>query len=91
MSFESIRQSGRDPFRTFQLPEAVLTLKQGVGRLIRDFDDRGLVVIGDPRLRSRAYGRIFLASLPPFAPLGDAADAERFVAALVEQQATGTA
>ena len=41
------------------------SLKQGVGRLIRDFSDRGLIIIGDPRLRTRSYGRVFLKSLPP--------------------------
>ena len=50
---EAIRRAGGDPFNELSLPQAVLTLKQGVGRLIRDFDDRGLVVLGDPRLRSR--------------------------------------
>jgi ATP-dependent DNA helicase DinG len=62
---EAIRRAGGDAFTEFQLPQAVLALKQGVGRLIRDFDDRGLIVLGDPRLRSRGYGRTFLASLPP--------------------------
>jgi Rad3-related DNA helicase len=42
------------------LPQAVLALKQGVGRLIRDFDDFGVIVIGDPRLKTKAYGRVFL-------------------------------
>jgi ATP-dependent DNA helicase DinG len=72
---EAIRREGGDPFTSFQLPEAVLALKQGVGRLIRDFDDRGLVVLGDPRLRSRGYGRVFLSSLPPFRRIDDASDA----------------
>ena len=79
---EAIRQSGGDPFREFQLPEAVLALKQGVGRLIRDFDDRGLVVIGDPRLRSRPYGRVFLESLPDFARIDDADAALAYAATL---------
>ncbi len=61
---EALRSDGEDPFATYQLPQAVLALKQGVGRLIRDFDDRGLVIIGDPRLRTRGYGRVFLDSLP---------------------------
>ena len=61
---DAIRAGGGDPFNEFQLPQAVLALKQGVGRLIRDFADRGLVVIGDPRLRTRRYGRVFLDSLP---------------------------
>ena len=52
---EAIRRAGGDPFPEFQIPQAVLALKQGVGRLIRDFDDRGLVVIGDPRQIGRAH------------------------------------
>ena len=62
---EAIRRDGGDPFTTIQLPAAVIGLKQGVGRLIRDEGDSGVVVICDPRLRSRGYGRIFLDSLPP--------------------------
>ena len=49
----------------YQLPQAVIALKQGVGRLIRDERDRGVLVLCDPRLRSKPYGRLFLASLPP--------------------------
>ena len=56
---------GEDPFRDYQLPGAVLALKQGIGRLIRGPDDHGVVVIGDTRLLERGYGRVFLASLPP--------------------------
>ena len=88
---ESIRRNGGDPFATFQLPEAVLSLKQGVGRLIRDFDDRGLIVLGDPRLRSRGYGRVFLASLPPFPVLDDAGAALDFVESLQSALPTMTA
>src|SRR5262249_48069086 len=79
---ESIRRAGGDAFTEFQLPQAVLALKQGVGRLIRDFDDRGLVVLGDPRLRSRGYGRLFLASLPPMPLLEDPQAAIAFAASL---------
>jgi ATP-dependent DNA helicase DinG len=61
---DALRQQGRNPFMEYQLPQAVIALKQGVGRLIRDVDDRGVLVICDPRLQRRAYGRIFLASLP---------------------------
>jgi ATP-dependent DNA helicase DinG len=82
---ESVRRSGGEPFRAFQLPEAVLALKQGVGRLIRDFDDRGLVVLGDPRLRSRSYGRVFLNSLPAFARIDDFATAFRFAQSLADR------
>ncbi|MDH3509022.1 MAG: ATP-dependent DNA helicase, partial [Gammaproteobacteria bacterium] len=66
----------------YQLPQAVLALKQGVGRLIRDFDDRGLVVIGDPRLRTRGYGRVFLDSLPAMPLLESVSEALRFAESL---------
>jgi ATP-dependent DNA helicase DinG len=61
---EAIRAAGGNPFRDYQLPEAVLKLKQGFGRLIRTKRDRGRVVILDPRVRTKAYGRTFLESLP---------------------------
>ena len=79
---EAIRRAGGDAFTEFQLPQAVLALKQGVGRLIRDFDDRGLIVLGDPRLRSRNYGRTFLTSLPPMPLLERLDDALAFAATL---------
>jgi ATP-dependent DNA helicase DinG len=82
---ESIRRAGGEPFRAFQLPEAVLALKQGVGRLIRDFDDRGLVVLGDTRLRSKSYGRVFLASLPSFARIDDFATAFKYAESLFDE------
>jgi ATP-dependent DNA helicase DinG len=62
---EYLKTSGANAFRDYQLPEAVLALKQGVGRLIRSEQDRGVVVICDPRMSERGYGRIFRASLPP--------------------------
>jgi len=62
---EQIRQSGGNPFRDYQLPEAVLKFKQGFGRLIRHRNDRGIVVILDPRVTRKPYGRTFLAALPP--------------------------
>ncbi|MGD8323233.1 MAG: ATP-dependent DNA helicase [Gammaproteobacteria bacterium] len=62
---QAIRRRGGNPFVEFQLPQAVLALKQGVGRLIRDFDDTGLIVLGDPRVRTRNYGQVFIDSLPP--------------------------
>ena len=62
---DSIKAAGGNPFRDYQLPEAILKLKQGFGRLIRTRSDRGIVVILDPRVRTKPYGRMFLASLPP--------------------------
>ena len=61
---EAIRAAGGNPFRGYQLPEAILKLKQGFGRLIRNKRDTGMVVILDPRVRTKSYGRLFLASLP---------------------------
>ncbi|MEX2027362.1 MAG: helicase C-terminal domain-containing protein, partial [Pirellulaceae bacterium] len=61
---EAIRARGGNPFRDYQLPEAVIKLRQGFGRLIRTATDHGLVVILDPRIRTKQYGRTFLDALP---------------------------
>ncbi len=79
---EAIRRAGGDAFNELQLPQAVLALKQGVGRLIRDFDDRGLIVLGDPRVRTRGYGGTFLASLPAMPVIDDFASALEFATSL---------
>lgn len=60
-----LRGQGLSPFKDYQLPEAVLALKQGAGRLIRSERDQGVVMVCDPRLSRRSYGRAFLQSLPP--------------------------
>ena len=78
----AIRRDGGDPFTEFQLPQAILALKQGVGRLIRDFSDRGLVVICDPRLRTRGYGGLILQSLPDMPVLEERDQALDFIATL---------
>lgn len=63
---ERVRQNGGNPFMQYQLPQAVITLKQGAGRLIRDEDDRGVLMICDPRLaENKTYGRRIWQSLPP--------------------------
>lgn len=61
---EAIRAGGGNPFRDYQLPEAVIKLRQGFGRLIRTANDSGMVVILDPRVKTKPYGRVFLQSLP---------------------------
>ena len=61
---EAIRERGGNPFMEYSLPEAVIKLRQGFGRLIRTATDEGIVVILDPRVKTKRYGRIFLESLP---------------------------
>jgi ATP-dependent DNA helicase DinG len=76
---EHLQRSGGNAFRDYQLPEAVLALKQGVGRLIRSETDRGMIVICDPRLLGKGYGRVFRASLPEMPATRDRAEATRFL------------
>jgi ATP-dependent DNA helicase DinG len=76
---DAIRQSGGRPFPDFQLPQAVIALKQGVGRLIRDYEDRGIVVLCDPRLSGKSYGRVFLGSLPAMPITREVAEIRAFL------------
>lgn len=75
---QAIRRAGGNPFRDEQLPQAVIALKQGVGRLIRSETDRGVLVLCDPRLHTKSYGRIFLESLPPLPRTRDVTDVQAF-------------
>jgi ATP-dependent DNA helicase DinG len=77
---------GGNAFRDFQLPEAALALKQGVGRLIRSEEDRGAVVICDPRLTGRSYGRALLAALPPMFRSRDRETALQFLRSVASQR-----
>ncbi len=77
---DAIRREGGNPFRDEQLPQAVIALKQGVGRLIRSETDRGVLVLCDPRLLGKGYGRVFLDSLPPFRRTRELADVQAFFA-----------
>jgi ATP-dependent DNA helicase DinG len=77
---KAIEESGGRPFFDYQVPEAVLTLKQGFGRLIRSLEDRGVLVLLDPRVRTQRYGQIFLQSLPPYRVTQSITDVEKFFA-----------
>ncbi|MEO8748045.1 MAG: ATP-dependent DNA helicase [Rhodanobacter sp.] len=76
----ALEQSGINPFMGWQVPSAVIALKQGIGRLIRDRNDRGVLVLCDPRLSARGYGKIFMATLPPMPRTHDIADVQAFFA-----------
>ena len=78
---EAIRRAGGNPFFDEQLPQAVIALKQGAGRLIRSETDHGVLVLCDPRLTGKGYGRVFLDSLPPLPIARSLAEVESFLAA----------
>jgi ATP-dependent DNA helicase DinG len=75
---EGLRESGLNPFADWQIPTAIIALKQGVGRLIRDVNDRGVLVLCDPRLTQKSYGKLFLRSLPAMRAVRDLKDVESF-------------
>jgi ATP-dependent DNA helicase DinG len=74
----AMKQQGRNPFFEYQLPGAAIALRQGVGRLIRDVQDRGVLLVCDPRLLKRSYGQMFLDSVPPMRRTRDIADVQAF-------------
>lgn len=76
---QDCQMQGMDPFAHIQLPQAVIALKQGVGRLIRDNKDKGVLVICDNRLVTRQYGQVFLKSLPPMRRTRSLEDANTFL------------
>ena len=76
---QDCQMQGKDPFAHIQLPQAVIALKQGVGRLIRDNKDKGVLVICDNRLVTRQYGQVFLKSLPPMRRTRSLEDANTFL------------
>lgn len=75
---QTLRHQNKDPFNEYQLPQAVITLKQGAGRLIRDPADKGTLMLCDPRLLTRHYGRVFLDSLPAMPVTTELAEVEKF-------------
>ena len=76
---ENLTRQGKNPFFDYQVPRAVISLKQGVGRLIRSARDRGVIVIFDLRLFTKSYGRLFLESLPPLRRSTEMEDISRFL------------
>ena len=78
----ALNEDGRNAFAEYQVPEAVLALKQGFGRLIRSRSDRGLLVILDNRIQRMQYGRIFLDSLPEYATSQDLTEVATFFTGL---------
>jgi len=77
----ALQDEGRNPFSEFQVPEAVLALKQGFGRLIRAKTDRGVLALLDTRIQRMPYGKIFLESLPRYRRTNDLGDVSRFLSA----------
>ncbi len=75
---QAVRRAGGNPFRDEQLPQAVIALKQGAGRLIRSERDRGVLVLCDPRLLGKSYGRVFMDSLPPLPRTREIEDVQAF-------------
>jgi len=75
---DAITAAGGNAFNDLQVPQAVIALKQGFGRLIRSLSDRGVLMLLDPRIRTTRYGATFLDSLPPYRRTGDITEVERF-------------
>ncbi len=88
---QAVRARGGDPFNEISLPEAVLALKQGVGRLVRGETDKGIVMICDQRLLTKGYGRRFLASLPPMPLTRDPDEALSFMTRVAAAPRQGAA
>lgn len=85
-----MKEAGIDPFMRYVLPQAILSLKQGIGRLIRDIDDYGVLVLCDPRLQRRGYGQCVLRALPPLPITWDICDVEQFFEARSEDASART-
>ncbi|MBS1815330.1 MAG: ATP-dependent DNA helicase [Acidobacteria bacterium] len=77
---EAVEAAGGKPFYDLQIPQAVITLKQGFGRLIRSIHDRGVLMMLDPRIQTQKYGKVFLNSLPPYRVTNDLETVEEFFA-----------
>jgi ATP-dependent DNA helicase DinG len=84
---EFIRREGGNGFSQHQLPQAVLAMKQGAGRLLRDQDDYGVIVLCDPRITTKSYGRVFLRSFEPMPSTSSIDDVAQFLADRVSKGA----
>ncbi|MGH8281481.1 MAG: ATP-dependent DNA helicase [Gammaproteobacteria bacterium] len=87
----ALERQGREPFMEYQLPQAVLALKQGVGRLIRDDSDTGVLMLCDPRVTRKGYGKLFLASLPSMSRTNDLNDVLGFLERILPEHAKAVA
>ena len=85
----ALQDDGRNPFSEFQVPQAVLALKQGFGRLIRTKTDRGVLALLDTRIQRMPYGKIFLESLPQYGMTHDLADVARFLYERIDARGLG--
>lgn len=86
---KALEEAGENPFMVYQIPQAILNLKQGVGRLIRGEQDCGVVVLMDPRVKSKAYGKSFLKSLPPMTISEDEIQIKQFLEIIHDSETTG--
>ena len=86
---KALEEAGENPFMFFQIPQAILNLKQGVGRLIRGEQDCGVVVLMDPRIKSKGYGKSFLKSLPPMTISEDETQVKHFLEVIHDSEAAG--
>ncbi|MGA9852403.1 MAG: ATP-dependent DNA helicase [Gammaproteobacteria bacterium] len=87
----ALERQNREPFMEYQLPQAVLALKQGVGRLIRDDTDTGVLMLCDPRMTRKGYGKLFLNSLPPMSRTDKLKDVQDFLARILPNPVEQTA
>jgi len=88
---QALEQQGINPFMGWQVPAAAIALKQGAGRLIRSVTDRGVLVLCDPRIAGKGYGKLFLASLPPMPRTRALADVRGFFAPPADDRAESAA
>ena len=88
---QALQEDGRNAFAEFQVPQAVLSLKQGFGRLIRAKTDRGVLALLDTRIQRMPYGKIFLESLPPYRVTHERSDVARFLDGSGEPKAANSA